>query len=161
MKLCLVCGKKHAYRVVEYSTFARMDGEEIPYIGVTYECSRMPEIPPDAMARINQENVQRIHEARRSLAGYYTAKEIKGIRKKYQMTVMEFSIVLGIGSASLKRYEAPAGRWQSGAVETMLRMVDRRAECMLICLERWAEKLSDDRYRELREHINKLMENQQ
>ena len=160
MKECPLCGEKHVYRIIEYSTFARMDGTETPYIGITYECDRSPEIPPEVMANINQENARRISETRRSLAGYYTAKEIKAIRKKYHMTVTEFSIVLGIGVASLKRYEANGGRWQSDSTETLLRMLDKRPDCMLICLERWASKIPSERYNDLKTHISEMMKYQ-
>ena len=158
MNRCPICFERHHFKTIEFQTFARMDGMEIPYIGITYECDRCSVISSDAIEQINKENERRIAEVRRSNAGYYTAIQIKEIREKYQMTAKEFAVILGTGVASLKRYEAKGGQWQSRSTENLLRLVDWNAECMLRCLECWANEIPEDRYCELREHITKMIE---
>ena len=157
---CPVCGDIHNYKVIEFPTFARIDGTELPYTGVTYECDKCSEITADARARINEINAIRIKEARRAIKGLLTAHQIKELRKnKLHLSVGDLALIIGIGEASLKRYEVAGGNWQNGCVDSLFRMFDRDLRSLLFCLECQKAAFSADQYMKLKDHIICLIEN--
>ena len=65
-----------------------------------------------------------------------TAEEIKSIRKRYGLTQKSFATLLGIGSASMVRYEQG---WQPSKANANLIRAARYPEFMAECLERDGE----------------------
>ena len=79
-----------------------------------------------------------------------TAAEIKRIRKKYGLTQQAFARVLGLGEASLVRYEN--GQTPSKANANLIRAADH-ADFMLECLERSGDVVSSSQ----REHAEQVI----
>ena len=75
------------------------------------------------------------------MAADLTAAEIKRIRTKYGLTQQAFARVLGLGEASLVRYEN--GQTPSKANANLIRAADH-ADFMLECLERDGERITPE-----------------
>lgn len=70
-----------------------------------------------------------------------TARDIKRIRKSYGLSQQAFARVLGIGEASIVRYEN--GQKPSRANENLIRAAENKS-FMLDCLERDGDRLTAD-----------------
>lgn len=84
------------------------------------------------------------------MADELTAAEIKRIRGKYGLTQQAFARVLGLGEASLVRYEN--GQTPSKANANLIRAADH-ADFMLECLERSGEAVPSTQ----REHAEQVI----
>lgn len=156
---CPLCNENHPFRTIEYSEIARMDGLVVDYIAVHYECDRVL-MDDDKRKIIQKENEKRVNEALRARKGLLTAKQIKTLRKnRLHLSVEDLALIIGIGEASLKRYEVAGGNWQSGCVNSVLRMFDRDLRSLLFCLECQKAAFSADQYMKLKDHIICLIEN--
>ena len=137
---CPICHEVHPFQIVEYPEIARIDGETLEYKAVRFVCDRQSVLDEKAQKIIQKENERRVKNALRPIKGLLTQDQIKAIRKKYAMSVEEFASIMGIGVASLKRYETV--EWQPEYADNLFRMVDEDPMCMLRCLKYRGKKVS-------------------
>ncbi|EGD50153.1 helix-turn-helix domain protein [Thermoanaerobacter ethanolicus JW 200] len=57
---------------------------------------------------LEEENIQRVYDIYRKKHGILSPKEIKNIRESYGLSQRAFAKLLGIGEASIARYETGA-----------------------------------------------------
>lgn len=79
-----------------------------------------------------------------------TAQDIRRIRKRYGLSQQAFARVLGIGEASIVRYEN--GQKPSRANANLIRAADN-ASFMLDCLERDGNRISEDQHKKAEQII--------
>ena len=103
IKLCMEC-----YKEVECDIVKRTVTSVIKSISVETEeeiliCKECGEIVWDTA--MEDENQKRAFEKYKDIAGLLTGEKIKAIRKKYNLTAEEFSLLLGCGKKTITRYE--------------------------------------------------------
>ena len=127
MKLCFCCMEKHEVsyvRILEHNTFK---GEDIEYPAVYEYCDRTDEY--HAVDEMISENDIALKNAYRKKAGLLKTNEISDIRKKYNISQGDLSLLLGWGGKTITRYEGH--QVQDAAHDAILRKIDSDKEMSL------------------------------
>ncbi|KHO61872.1 XRE family transcriptional regulator [Thermoanaerobacter sp. YS13] len=105
-KFCPVCGKEQQTEVIEKEEISNVRGDEIKVLARIRVCSVCGEELFDE--ELEEENIQRVYDIYRKKHGILSPEEIKGIRESYGLSQRAFAKLLGIGEASIARYETGA-----------------------------------------------------
>ncbi|KHO61654.1 XRE family transcriptional regulator [Thermoanaerobacter sp. YS13] len=105
-KFCPVCGKEQETEVIEKEEISTVRGDEIKALAKIRICSVCGEELFDE--ELEEENIQRVYDIYRKKHGILSPEEIKGIRESYGLSQRAFAKLLGIGEASIARYETGA-----------------------------------------------------
>lgn len=71
---------------------------------------------------IEIENDKKLFDEYKKIKGLLTSKEIKNIRKKYDLNQKEFAKILGLGEVSINRFEN--GSIQTESIDSMIRLAN-------------------------------------
>lgn len=105
-KFCPVCGTEQETEVIEKEEISNVRGDEIKVLARIRVCSVCGEELFDE--ELEEENIQRVYDIYRKKHGILSPKEIKNIRESYGLSQRAFAKLLGIGEASIARYETGA-----------------------------------------------------
>lgn len=105
-KFCPVCGKEQETEVIEKEEVSTVRGDEIKALARIRVCSVCGEELFDE--ELEEENIQRVYDIYRKKHGILSPEEIKNIRESYGLSQRAFAKLLGIGEASIARYETGA-----------------------------------------------------
>ncbi|MBT1279776.1 type II toxin-antitoxin system MqsA family antitoxin [Thermoanaerobacter sp. CM-CNRG TB177] len=105
-KFCPVCGTERETKVIEKEEISTVRGDEIKALAKIRVCSVCGEELFDE--ELEEENIQRVYDIYRKKHGILSPEEIKGIRESYGLSQRAFAKLLGIGEASIARYETGA-----------------------------------------------------
>ncbi|MEQ2130104.1 type II toxin-antitoxin system MqsA family antitoxin [Caldanaerobacter subterraneus KAk] len=105
-KFCPACGKEQETEVIEKEEISNVRGDEIKALAKIRICSICGEELFDE--ELEEENIQRVYDIYRKKHGILSPEEIKGIRESYGLSQRAFAKLLGIGEASIARYETGA-----------------------------------------------------
>ena len=105
-KFCPVCGKEQETEVIEKEEVSNVRGDEIKALARIRVCSVCGEELFDE--ELEEENIQRVYDIYRKKHGILSPEEIKNIRESYGLSQKAFAKLLGIGEASIARYETGA-----------------------------------------------------
>ncbi|MGI1691680.1 type II toxin-antitoxin system MqsA family antitoxin [Thermoanaerobacter uzonensis] len=105
-KFCPVCGKEQETEVIEKEEVSNIRGDEIKTLARIRVCSVCGEELFDE--ELEEENIQRVYDIYRKKHGILSPEEIKNIRESYGLSQRAFAKLLGIGEASIARYETGA-----------------------------------------------------
>ncbi|ERM92511.1 XRE family transcriptional regulator [Caldanaerobacter subterraneus subsp. yonseiensis KB-1] len=105
-KFCPVCGKEQETKVIEKEEISNVRGDEIKALARIRVCSVCGEELFDE--ELEEENIQRVYDIYRKKHGILSPDEIRNIRESYGLSQRAFAKLLGIGEASIARYETGA-----------------------------------------------------
>ncbi|MEQ6360501.1 type II toxin-antitoxin system MqsA family antitoxin [Thermoanaerobacter thermohydrosulfuricus] len=105
-KFCPVCGKEQETEVIEKEEVSTVRGDEIKALARIRVCSVCGEELFDE--ELEEENIRRVYDIYRKKHGILPPEEIKNIRESYGLSQRAFAKLLGIGEASIARYETGA-----------------------------------------------------
>jgi putative zinc finger/helix-turn-helix YgiT family protein len=105
-KFCPVCGIERDTEVIEREEVSNIRGDEIRTISKIRICSVCKEELFDE--DLDEENIKRAYDVYRERHGILSPEEIKNIRESYGLSQRAFAKLLGIGEASIARYETGA-----------------------------------------------------
>jgi putative zinc finger/helix-turn-helix YgiT family protein len=124
-KECQVCGSNNVREIIRTEIF-EYNGEKIPienYAVVHCDTCGEEVAGPESRNR----SIPILRDAQRLIDRFLTAKEIRSIRKSFNMTQAQFSELLGGGEKGFARYET--GRvLQSRPMDNLLRILSRHPE---------------------------------
>jgi len=105
-KFCPVCGKEQETEVIEKEEVSTVRGDEIKALARIRVCSVCGEELFDE--ELEEENIQRVYDIYRKKHGILSPEEVRNIRESYGLSQRAFAKLLGIGEASIARYETGA-----------------------------------------------------
>lgn len=105
-KFCPVCGKEQETEVIEKEEVSTVRGDEIKALARIRVCSVCGEELFDE--ELEEENIQRVYDIYRKKHGILSPEEVRIIRESYGLSQRAFAKLLGIGEASIARYETGA-----------------------------------------------------
>ncbi|MDK2814582.1 MAG: hypothetical protein PWP18_495 [Thermoanaerobacter sp.] len=105
-KFCPVCGTERETKVIEKEEISTVRGDEIKALAKIRVCSVCGEELFDE--ELEEENIHKVYDIYRKKHGILSPEEIKSIRESYGLSQRAFAKLLGIGEASIARYETGA-----------------------------------------------------
>ena len=105
-RFCPVCNIEQETYVIEKEEISNVRGDEIKVLARIRVCSVCGEELFDE--ELEEENIQRVYDIYRKKHGILSPEEIKNIRESYGLSQRAFAKLLGIGEASIARYETGA-----------------------------------------------------
>lgn len=146
---CPVCGKRHVVVRKRHTVSEYVKNTKVVYGKQAYYCEgENTEFIPDQLA---DKNAMELRECYRRKAGLLTASEIREIRDMYGVTQKEYSRLLGVGEATIQRYETKA--IQDATYDMVMRATREYPHHCLEMLEKNRSSFDEKRYREIRNGI--------
>jgi len=105
-KFCPVCGIEQETDVIEKEEISNVRGDEIKALARIRICCVCGEELFDE--ELDEENIKRVYDIYREKHGILSPEKIKSIRESYSLSQRAFAKLLGIGEASIVRYETGA-----------------------------------------------------
>ncbi|GAB6118606.1 hypothetical protein JCM16816_24280 [Thermoanaerobacter brockii subsp. lactiethylicus] len=105
-KFCPVCGIEQETEIIEKEEASNVRGDEIKALARIRVCSVCGEELFDE--ELEEGNIKRVYDIYREKHGILSTKEIRNIRENYGLSQRAFAKLLGIGEASIARYETGA-----------------------------------------------------
>lgn len=148
---CPECGEWVKYRVVEREEAFEVRGEEVEILARVAVCTVCGEdlFEPS----LENQNLLRVYRIYAERHGLVIPEEIRRIRKKYGVSQAVFARVLGVGKATIERYEA--GALPTESMSNLIKSADSPPFFWKL-LEKNKESLSESDYRRIREKIDNL-----
>ncbi len=155
--LCPMC-KKHGAIILEEKATTIIKGEKVEYNETVYFCSTLGEDDEDAYfvpSKVMDENLLKARNAYRKMKGLLTSEEIVEFRKKFGLSQVDLSRLLGWGDVTISRYESKA--IQDSTYDSELRLIMDNPLEMLKKLERNRGSFELDRYGILKNAISEAI----
>ncbi|WP_198013933.1 type II TA system antitoxin MqsA family protein [Desulforegula conservatrix] len=150
--ICPVCEKLvHTEKVEEFETFD-IKGEKITVPVEYFKCAECGEAFDDPSSE-KPDPVEAAYKKYRKIKGMVQPEEITTLRKKYGLTQGELSDLLGLGVATLSRYEN--GALQNESHDMLLRLSTQPVN-LLQLVKRKSESLNDGK----RAHLLSTLESE-
>ncbi|MCR5669445.1 MAG: hypothetical protein K6G10_00420 [Butyrivibrio sp.] len=144
--------QEHEVLTVSYEGVGWFKGVEVSYEAESLYCSEADEYFENE-EQISENN-RRLKDAYRKKMGLLTSEEIKGIRKKYDISQKDLCLVLGWGAKTITRYESH--QVQDRAHDTILRNVDRNPEWFASKAEEAKGVISPVIYKKIRATVKEI-----
>uniref|UniRef100_UPI0040573591 type II TA system antitoxin MqsA family protein n=1 Tax=Acetatifactor sp. TaxID=1872090 RepID=UPI0040573591 len=146
---CPFCEEKHEIIKIQYQSKAIVKDEEVEYSKQAYFCPQNDaEFEPSDIA---DSNLTAAREAYRIQQNYLTIADIKRIRSKYDLTQKEYARLLGVGDATIQRYETKA--IQDNTYDNLMRLTDENPTYSLVLLEKNRHSFDAHRYEQIKRAI--------
>lgn len=146
---CPVCGKRHVVVRRQYTVSEYVKNTEVVYGKQVYYCEE--ENTEFVTEQLADKNEMELRECYRKKAGLLTASEIREIRDMYGVTQKEYSRLLGVGEATIQRYETKA--IQDATYDMVMRATREHPWHSLEMIEKNRSSFDEKRYREIRNGI--------
>jgi putative zinc finger/helix-turn-helix YgiT family protein len=105
-RFCPVCNIEQETDVIEKEEISNVRGDEIKSLARIRVCCVCGEELFDE--ELEEENVKKVYDIYREKHGILSSEEIKSIRESYGLSQRAFAKLIGIGEASIARYEKGA-----------------------------------------------------
>lgn len=148
---CPICGKRHEVELRESEDFLEIKGQEIIFKDKYYLCCNVSKNNCFTIDNMMFENILAAKDSYRKKNNLLTSKEIKNIRKKFELTQAEFSLLLGLGEITITRYETK--QIQDVSIDQIMRFVDSNPMILLDYLDERKDKFTEKRYNEIKDNI--------
>ena len=100
---CPFCDKEHDLILINENVKTLVNNQEIEYDEKRYFCDKINE--EFMTGSLLNENLLAAKDIYRKSNGLLTSNEIEGIRKKYNLSQADLSLILGWGEVTITRYE--------------------------------------------------------
>ena len=151
---CPFCEAEHEISVIRYNTCGLVKDTEVHYMKTAYYCEQERE--EFAPAVVMDQNLYEAREAYRKENALLQVEEIKAIRELYGVTQKEYSRLLGVGEATIQRYETK--QIQDSKYDMIMRMTGENPGYCLTLLEKNKNEFAAERYLAIREKIVKRIQ---
>ncbi|MCR4605236.1 MAG: DUF4065 domain-containing protein [Eubacterium sp.] len=149
---CPVCGKTHEIEERKRISKIEMKGEEVSFEEHYYYCANASEEEKEFVPGVMlDDNLQNARNAYRTKMGLLTSMEIVAIRRKYGLSQVDFSKLLGVGEVTITRYETKA--IQDEPYDIMLRLVKDNPLQALKLFERHEDLFTETKRAEIKARI--------
>lgn len=153
---CPFCNKNHTIEKRKRITEALIKKEKVAYQEEYYLCTETYEEENEFVtAKLMDENLLKARDAYRKNKGLLTSKDIKDIRKKYNLTQADFSHLLGLGEITITRYESKL--IQDETYDRIIRLIGENALSALQYLKQNKEKFEKSKYNQIKENIKTIV----
>lgn len=153
---CPFCNKNHTIEKRKRTTESIIKKERVTYQEEYYLCTETNEEENEFVnAKLMDENLLKARDVYRKNKGLLTSKDIKDIRKKYNLTQAEFSHLLGLGEITITRYESKL--IQDETYDKIIRLIGGNALLALDCLKENKDKFKSHRFNEIEENIKTII----
>ena len=155
--VCPMC-QKHRAIILEEKTTTIIKGEKVEYNETVYFCSTLGEDDEDAYfvpSKVMNENLLKARNAYRRMKGLLTSEEIVDFRKKFGLSQVDLSRLLGWGDVTISRYESKT--IQDSTYDNELRLIMDNPLEMLKKLEKNKSSFDCDRYGAVKNAIIKAI----
>ncbi|MBI9049343.1 MAG: DUF4065 domain-containing protein [Anaerolineaceae bacterium] len=150
---CPVCKENSEQSLVEHNEELHVRGEKVQVVSEYLHCTKCKnDFKKDPSAPDAQEVANMVYRERK---GMMQPSELIKLRKSFGLTQKEFSLLLGIGIATLNRYEN--GALQTEAHDQMIRLYSNPKNLRSILAEK-SEYFSEERYTELSNKLYDLIQ---
>lgn len=105
-RFCPACNIEQETDVIEKEEISNVRGDEIKYLAKIRVCCVCGEELFDE--ELEEENIKKVYDIYREKHGILSSEEIKSIREGYGLSQRAFAKLIGIGEASIARYETGA-----------------------------------------------------
>lgn len=149
---CPICGEKHELTLCTRKNIMSIKGCDIEYDEKYYKCPKYNDDESEfSSSKIFDENLLNARNEYRKKFGLLTSDEIVKIREEYGLSQVELSRILGIGDATIARYETKA--IQEPIYDDVLRRVKQYPMEILDLLDKNKNKFTNERYECIRAKI--------
>lgn len=155
--LCTCCMEQHEVKTVLVPEHTYYKNEYVDYEATYFYCDAAEELYADEEQM--RKNDIAMKDAYREKQGLLTSRQIIGIREKYDISQMDFCVVLGWDGKTITRYEKY--QVQDKAHDTILKKIDEDPEWFLELLHDAKGSLSTDAYRKYLNRVMSLYEKSQ
>lgn len=139
---CPFCDRKHIVEKRKRDNIAKIKNKIVKYEEVYFLCTETNEEENEFVtSQIMDENLLNARDTYRRDNNLLTSQEIKGIRKKYNLTQSEFSYLLGLGEVTITRYETKL--IQDETYDKIMRLIDKDSMLALDYLENNKDKFTN------------------
>ena len=151
---CSICEENHDVSLIEEERETMVKGEKIKYKELYYKCDKYRDNNIFMSGELWNINLINSLDAYRIKKDLLTSKEIKDIRKKYDLTQSELAYLLNLGEVTITRYETK--QIQDASVDNMLRELNDNPLLALKLLEKNKNKFK--RYEEIENQIKEIID---
>ena len=151
---CSMCEENHDVSLIEEERETMVKGEKIKYKELYYKCDKYRDNNIFMSGELWNINLINSLDAYRIKKDLLTSKEIKDIRKKYDLTQSELAYLLNLGEVTITRYETK--QIQDASVDNMLRELNDKPLLALKLLEKNKNKFK--RYEEIESKIKEIID---
>lgn len=153
---CSICEEEHEVELIEKEKEVIIKGEKIKYKEKFYRCNKYEKENTFQTGELWNEGLINSLDIYREEKGLLTSKEIKKIRKKYQITQLEMAQLLGVGDITITRYETK--QIQDEAHDKIMRLIDKNALIALGYIEKnKANFKNEERFEIIKNNIKKII----
>ena len=154
---CPICEKEHELEKRKRDSQLRIKDQIINYKEIYFRCTNTSDEENEFVtAEMLDNNLLEAKDKYREKNNLLTSKEIKKIRKKYNLTQKEFSFLLGLGEITITRYEKKL--IQDVTYDRLMRLINDNALLALDYLRENKEKFKNKkRYDEIEENIKRVV----
>lgn len=153
-RVCTCCMEEHEVKTVLVKEKATFKNIKVGYEASYLYCDIAEELYMDEKQM--QENDIRLKDAYRKTEGLLTAKQIRDIRIKYNISQNDLCVLLGWGAKTITRYESH--QVQDRAHDTILKKIDQDPEWFLALLNDAKPNLSIESYQKYLKAATSLYE---
>lgn len=153
---CSICEDEHEVDLIEEEREIDIKGKKVKYNEKMYRCNKYTEKNTFETEKIWNENLINSYDAYREKENLLTSKEIKLIRKKYEITQLEMAQLLGLGEITITRYETK--QIQDEAHDKIMKLIDENALIALEYLEKNKENFKNkERFDIIENNIKRII----
>ena len=156
-RLCTCCMEEHEVKTVKMLEQTRFKNISVDYEAVYFYCDKAEELY-EGEEQIRK-NDMALKDSYRRIQGLLTSEEIRTIRKKYDISQIDFCVLLGWGGKTIARYEGH--QVQDKAHDTILRKIANDPEWFLELLVERKSNLPEETYRRYYKTAASFYENSQ
>ncbi len=150
---CSTCGTDQHLKSQSISTEFEIKGKKIPYTYNVYVCEMCGEYV--SSPEQNDEILKGVYDAYKSENGFLLTDEIIGIRKKYKLSLRDFSKILGVSHITYHRYEK--GAIPEPSLNNLLVLIKENPENLLILFEKAKTKFKPTVAKKIEFIINDIL----
>ena len=151
---CSICEENHDVSLIEEERETMVKKKKIKYKELYYKCDKYRDNNIFMSGELWNINLINSLDAYRIKKDLLTSKEIKDIRKKYDLTQSELAYLLNLGEVTITRYETK--QIQDASVDNMLRELNDNPLLALKLLEKNKNKFK--RYEEIENQIKEIID---
>ena len=156
---CPVCEEEHEVELIEKEKEVIIKGEKIKYKEKFYRCNKYEDENTFQTGNLWNEGLIISIDIYREKKGLLTSKEIKKIRRKYEITQLEMAQLLGLGDITITRYETK--QIQDEAHDKIMRLIDENALITLEYLEKNKSNFkNEERFENIKNNIKRIIFNE-
>lgn len=148
---CPCCDKRVSYRIEEKQETFKVRGEEIEILSKVAVCSVCGEELLEPY--LDDQNLLKVFKKYAERHGLVTPGEIQRIRRKYGLSQALFAKILGVGKATIERYEV--GALPTESISNLIKSADS-PEVFRELLEKNKDNLSESDYQRIISRLDGL-----